>query len=77
MNVHLRYCSAWNYEPQAVSLASRILSTYKQQVKSLELVPSSGGCFELTLDGDLAYSKLETGEFPDEQNMLDLIGKRL
>jgi selenoprotein W-related protein len=58
-------------------LASRILEAYKQKVEGLELVPSKGGCFELTLDGDLVYSKLKTGEFPDEGEMVRLVGKRL
>jgi selenoprotein W-related protein len=40
-------------------------------------VPAGGGCFELTLDGDLVYSKLATGAFPDEQAMVDAVGARL
>jgi predicted Rdx family selenoprotein len=32
-------------------LTDRILGTYKQKVQSLTLVPSGGGCFELTVDG--------------------------
>jgi len=67
----------WNYEPQAVSLAEKILSEYKQKLQGLELVPSSGGCFELTADGELLYSKLDTGVFPDEYEMLREIGDRL
>ena len=39
----------------------------------MELQPSSGGCFELTLDGDLVYSKLATEEFPDEADMVALV----
>jgi selenoprotein W-related protein len=58
-------------------LASLLLNTYKQKIASLELVPSGGGCFEVSLDGKLAYSKLETGAFPDEQDMLRLVGSRL
>jgi len=58
-------------------LASRILTEYKQQVKSLELIPDGGGCFELTLDGELAYSKLATGQFPDEGEMLTLVRGKL
>jgi selenoprotein W-related protein len=58
-------------------LASRILETYKQKIEELQLVPSGGGCFELTLDGELVYSKLKTGEFPDEGEMVKLVGKRL
>jgi selenoprotein W-related protein len=58
-------------------LTSKLLSTYKQRIEGLKLVPSSGGCFELTVNGDLVYSKLETGEFPDEQWVIDTVGARL
>lgn len=58
-------------------MASRILSEYKMQVESLKLVPDRGGCFELSLNGDLIYSKLKTGEFPDEAKMIGTIGKQL
>jgi selenoprotein W-related protein len=50
-------------------LTDRILGTYKQKVQSLTLVPSRGGCFELKVDGKLVYSKLQTGEFPDERKL--------
>lgn len=53
------------------------MSEYKQKISSLELEPGGGGCFELTLDGDLVYSKLDTGEFPDEAEMVALVGGRL
>jgi selenoprotein W-related protein len=58
-------------------LATKILTQYKQRLEGLELQPSSGGCFELTLDGDLVYSKLDTGQFPDEDEMVTMIGSRL
>jgi selenoprotein W-related protein len=41
------------------------------------LEPSTGGCFELSADGAVVYSKLQTGEFPDEDAMVAEIGKRL
>jgi selenoprotein W-related protein len=43
----------------------------------LKLIPSGGGCFELSVNGDLVYSKLKTGEFPDEQKMVEVVGARL
>ena len=52
-------------------MAAKILTEFKQQVKDLKLVPAGGGCFELSVDKKLLYSKLKTGEFPDEQKMLD------
>ena len=43
----------------------------------MKLVPAGGGCFELTVNGELLYSKLKTGEFPDESAMVVAVGKRL
>jgi selenoprotein W-related protein len=54
-----------------------LLTTFKQKIKNLTLVPSGGGCFELTVNGELVYSKLKTGEFPDEQTILDTVAERL
>lgn len=38
-----------------------------------ELIKSSGGVFEVVIDGALIYSKKATGEFPDEAKLVDEI----
>jgi selenoprotein W-related protein len=58
-------------------LTGKLLATYKQRITELKLIPSGGGCFELTADGELVYSKLKTGKFPDEKWVLDTLGERL
>ena len=58
-------------------MTAKLLSTYKQKIADLKLIPSGGGCFELTGDGELLYSKLETGKFPDEGEIVTLLGQRL
>jgi selenoprotein W-related protein len=35
------------------------------EIKSLQLIPSSGGAFEIRVNGELIHSKLKTGEWPD------------
>ena len=35
-----------------------------------ELIRSRGGAFEVSLDGELIYSKLQTGSFPDQREIL-------
>jgi selenoprotein W-related protein len=37
------------------------------------MIPSKGGCFELTVGGKLLYSKLRTGEFPDEDKLIEAV----
>ena len=54
-------------------MTTLLLENLKTKIESYELVPSSGGCFELSVDGKQLYSKLETGEFPDEMSMLDAV----
>jgi selenoprotein W-related protein len=58
-------------------LTTKLLNTYKQKIGELKLIPSSGGCFELSVNGERVYSKLETGKFPDEKWVLDTVGARL
>ena len=54
-----------------------MLTAFKQKVKGMTLVPAGGGCFELTANGEPVYSKLATGKFPDEQEIVDQLEKRL
>jgi selenoprotein W-related protein len=39
----------------------------------VELIPSSGGVFEVVVDENLIYSKKKTGEFPSEFKILDQV----
>ncbi len=39
------------------------------------MIPSSGGAFEVTVNDQKLYSKLETGEFPDNEKLFDEIEK--
>lgn len=41
-----------------------------------ELIRSSGGAFEVTLDGELIYSKLQTGSFPDQRQILRTVQEK-
>ena len=54
-------------------MAEKILVELKQKVTGFELEPAGGGCFELTIDGNLVYSKLETGEFPIETDLVSKV----
>jgi len=49
----------------------------KFRIQSLLLIPSDGGRFELTADGKNIWSKLETGKFPDHDDILKRIEKIL
>ena len=50
---------------------------FKRDVEQLKLIPSGGGCFEVWVDDKQVYSKLATGEFPDEGAILEDIRGRV
>jgi len=52
---------------KAVSLAALLK---KHCAIEAELIKSSGGVFEVVVDGKLVYSKKATGEFPDEMKLV-------
>lgn len=52
---------------RAVSLAAALK---KHCSINTELIKSSGGVFEVIVDGKLVYSKKATGEFPDEMKLV-------
>jgi selenoprotein W-related protein len=58
-------------------LTDQILKEFKQDIKALTLVPSGGGRFEVTVDGDLVYSKLKEGRFPEYDEIQPHIKKRV
>ena len=43
----------------------------------VDLISSSGGVFEVVIDGELVYSKKQTGEFPDEMQIVKQVSASL
>jgi selenoprotein W-related protein len=58
-------------------LTEKILSELKTDLKALKLIPSRGGCFEVWVNEEQIYSKLDTGEFPDEDAVLEQVRRRV
>ncbi len=41
-----------------------------------ELIEGSGGVFEVTADGELIFSKKQTGRFPEHDEVLDKLAAK-
>lgn len=58
-----------------MSLADELLKNYEHVIESLTLIPSDGGRFEVSVNGKLVYSKLETKRHAEAGEVLNLISK--
>ena len=54
-----------------------LLPRFKQDITEMNLVPSDGGKFEIFVDGEQIYSKVETGEFPNSRDIVKAIEARM
>lgn len=60
-----------------MSLTEDLLETYKQQIDALELQPYGDGRFEVFLDGEKVFSKLDVDRFPEHDEIHPEVESRL
>ena len=52
-----------------------LLKGYEHVIESVALIPSDGGRFEVSVNGDLIYSKLQTKRHAEAGEIVNLIHK--
>jgi selenoprotein W-related protein len=60
MKVVITYCLPCNYEPRARETGAK----FEAAGAEVEYVKGNGGIFDITVDGDLKFSKKQAGRFP-------------
>ena len=52
-----------------------LLKGYEHMIESVALIPSDGGRFEVSMNGDLIYSKLQTKRHAEAGEVVNMIHK--
>jgi selenoprotein W-related protein len=60
-----------------VSLAAELFEHYEHMIEALTLIPSDGGRFEVGVNGQLIYSKLETQRHAEAGEVVNLLTKMI
>lgn len=55
----------------------RPLLNQPHPIEEIVLIPSKGGAYEVTIDGELVYSKLATGEHTTNDFIVEQVRARL
>jgi selenoprotein W-related protein len=58
-----------------VSLIDELLKHYEYLVEEIKLIPSDGGKFEVTVNGQLLFSKLSTHRHAEQGEVLGMVRK--
>ncbi|SCZ65403.1 SelT/SelW/SelH family protein [Epibacterium ulvae] len=68
--VTITYCIGCNWLLRAGWMAQELLSTFKEQLGGVTLVPGeTGGIFEIHLDTTLIWERKRDGGFPDVKDL--------
>jgi predicted Rdx family selenoprotein len=64
-------------------MAEALITTFKplvgvkHPIEALTLIPSGNGRYEVTIDGDLVYSKAATGQHTTNEYIIEQVRSRL
>lgn len=76
--VRITYCAPCGYLSQATSLAERLLFEFEERLSGgVALIPGRDGIFEVRHGDRLLFSKRQTGRFPAEGEIEDMLGEAM
>ena len=71
--VHIEYCGAWGYAPKANALRDTIIKELGPGAVEVTMKVGRRSSFEISANGELVFSKLEAGGFPDQKAVTDVL----
>ena len=74
MKISIEYCAMWNYLPKASSLEVELKNNFPQA--DISLISSGGGVFEISLNGNLIFSKKALNRVPEDGEIKELVMDR-
>jgi selenoprotein W-related protein len=75
--VEIEFCVPCDFRPQAVEVTRELLDGWAHDLREVRLLPSSGGRFEVTLDGDLIFSKAALDRHAEPGEIASQVAERL
>jgi selenoprotein W-related protein len=67
--VAITYCRQCNWLMRSAWMGQELLSTFSEELGEVALVPSTGGAFQIEVDGELIWERKRDGGFPDAKTL--------
>ena len=77
VKVSITYCAECGYEPQTLSLTSALMTEFRADIASIEIIPWHDGMFDVVVDGELVHSMARDGGFPENESIVQAVHNRL
>lgn len=67
--VAITYCTQCRWLLRAGWTAQELLVTFEDELGGVTLIPGTGGVFDVTVDGQLVWSRKAEGRFPEMKEL--------
>ena len=71
--ITIEYCTQCRWLMRAAWMAQELLTTFVLEVGEVSLRPSTGGAYNVYIDGQLIYSRKEMARFPEIKELKQLV----
>lgn len=77
-NVEITYCRLCGWSLRAAWMAQELMHTFAEELGTVMLTPdTTGGVFEVRVDGALVFSRKEMGHMPEIKELKRLVRDRI
>ncbi len=75
--VEIEYCTQCGWMLRAGWVAQELLTTFKDEIGEVAIIPSGGGIFEIRANGDLIWALKSEGRFPEPKEIKQRIRDKI
>ena len=75
--IDIYYCRQCNWLLRSAWMAQELLSTFSEELGSVNLHPDTGGHFEILVDGETIWERKQEGGFPDVKSLKQRVRDRI
>lgn len=76
--IEITYCRLCHWGLRAGWMAQELMTTFAEELGSVMLTPdTTGGVFEVRVDGEVIWSRKERGRFPEIKELKQLVRDRV
>ncbi|AWN35714.1 SelT/SelW/SelH family protein [Methylobacterium radiodurans] len=75
--IAITYCTRCNWLLRAAWMAQELLSTFRDDLGEVALVPATGGAFSIAVGEEVVWERVRDGGFPDVKALKQRVRDRL
>lgn len=67
--IEIEYCRQCRWLLRAAWMAQELLVTFEEELGGVTLVPGTGGVFQVSVEGEVIWSRKGEGRFPEMKEL--------